>query len=116
MKNPVTIASSNARSKTTERLPNLAQNSTKGATIIRCGFCQNTFFAVPRQAVCLKCKRPANKPLSLSNKLLSLILFPVGLLKALLMRSSQPYAASQALMLSILGAAAWAALYFLALK
>lgn len=90
--------------------------STKGATTIKCGFCQNTFSAVPRNAVCLKCKRPANRPLSVTNKLVSFILFPIGLLKAVLMRSSQPYAASQALLFSIVGAALWGATYLLFLR
>ncbi len=91
-------------------------HSRKGATTIKCGYCHNTFFAVPRDAVCLKCKRAANRPLSWPNKLLSLTAFPIGLLLAILKRPSYPYAASQALLLSIVGALGWAALYFLVLR
>ncbi len=90
--------------------------SKKGATIIKCGYCENVFSAVPRDAVCLKCKRPANAPLSLPNKLLSLLIFPIGLLMAILKRPSYPHAASQALLLSIAGAIACAAVYFLFLR
>ena len=86
---------------------------TKGAKIIHCSFCQNTFSAAPRSAVCLKCKRPANRPLALPDKLLCLILFPVGLFKAIWLRSSRPYAASQALVLALAGTLICAAIYFL---
>lgn len=85
----------------------------KGATTIKCGHCQNVFSAVPRDAVCLKCKRPANKPLFWPLILLSLLCFPAGLLTSVLLRRSQPYAASQALLISVVGAIAWVALYLL---
>lgn len=87
--------------------------STKGATIIKCGYCQNIFSAVPRNAVCLKCKRPANAPLSLVNKIASLLCFPIGLIQFVLMRPSKPYAASQALLFSVVGAVLWVAVYLL---
>lgn len=113
MKNSIAPSASSVNQK---RIQNSAPVSIKGAKIIRCGYCENTFSAAPRTAVCLKCKRPANAPLSLPNKLFSLIVFPFGLLKAILLRASQPYAASQALWLSIAGAAGWAATYFLVLR
>ena len=86
----------------------------KGVRIINCQFCQNTFSAVPREAICMKCKRPANRPLSLKNALMCLILFPLGFIKAVILRASQPYAALQALLCSISGGALWSAIYLLA--
>ena len=114
MKNTV----ANSPSEKTRRSGNSAPNAraTKGAVTIQCGYCQNTFSAVPRDAVCLKCKRPANTPLSWPNRLLDLILFPLGLLQAILLRASRPYAAGQALLFSMLGAAAWGAVYLLFLR
>ena len=88
----------------------------KGATIIHCGHCQNIFSAVPRNAVCLKCKRPANQSLMWPLMLLCLACFPAGLLTSVLLRKSRPYAASQALLLSVAGALLWGAIYFLLLK
>lgn len=105
-----------ASSTSQKRAQSSAPASVKGAKIIRCGYCENIFSAAPRTAVCLKCKRPANAPLSLPNKLLSLIVFPFGLLKAILLRASRPYAASQALWLSLAGAAGWGAAYLLVLR
>lgn len=93
-----------------------ASNSVKGAIRIKCGYCSNDFSAVPRNAVCLKCKRPANNPLAWPLMLLCLAVFPAGLLTSLIMRRSQPYAASQAMIFSIVGAVIWAALYFLVLR
>ena len=106
MKNLTASSSARAPSKS-------ARNVRKGAKIINCSFCHNTFSAVPRDAVCQKCKRPANRPLSWFNRLLCLILFPVGLVQSALLRPSRPFASMQALLLSIVGAALWAALYFL---
>lgn len=85
----------------------------KGTTIIKCHFCSNTFVARPREAVCPKCKRPANRPLSWLNKILCLIIFPWGFIKAALARASEPYAAMQAVLLGAVGALGWAAIYFL---
>ena len=84
----------------------------KGATMIRCGYCKNTFHAVPRVAVCPKCKYPANKPLLWPKKLLCLLLFPIGLIQAMMLRSSRPFASSQALLFSLLGALICAAIYY----
>ena len=90
--------------------------SVKGAKIIHCSYCNNIFSAVPRNAVCLKCKRPANKPLFWPLLLLSLACFPAGVATSLFLRKSRPYAASQALLISVVGAIAWGAIYFLLLK
>ena len=79
---------------------------------IHCGFCNNTFHAAPREAICPKCKRPANRPLSFTNKILCAVLFPWGLIKALLLRASEPIAAMQAAICCVAGGGAWAALYF----
>ena len=84
----------------------------KGATMIRCSYCRNTFYAVPRAAICPKCKYPANKPLLWPKKVLCLLLFPVGLIQASLLRPSRPYASSQALLFAIIGALLCAAIYY----
>ncbi len=113
MKNDTAMSSRNEGRK---RIPSAPAVSKKGAVTITCGYCKNTFVAVPRDAVCLKCKRPANRPLSALDMLLSLLIFPYGLLKSVLIRPSYPYAARQALLISLVGAAVWAAVYFLILK
>lgn len=87
-------------------------SAVKGAKVIRCSYCRNTFYAVPRDAICPKCKFPANKPLSWANRLLCLMLFPFGLVRAIMLSSSRPYASSQALLFSILGALICAAIYY----
>ncbi len=108
MKNNTANASARSSKKRPSNSP-----STKGEATIKCGFCQNTFSAVPRNAVCPKCRRPANRPLPLVNKIVILLVFPIGLVQAALLRLSKPYAASQALLFSLLGAALWGAAYLL---
>ena len=103
---------SSSPAKSPQKVARSSASSVKGATIIRCGYCENVFSAVPRKAVCLKCKRPANRPLFWPLMLLSVACFPAGLLTSLLLRKSQPYAASQAVLFSVVGAAIWMAIYF----
>lgn len=91
----------------------VAGASKQGALVIKCAGCDNVFRAHPREAVCLKCKRPANRPLPTLHKALGLVFFPWGWIKAVMLRASQPYAAIQAALWGTVGALIWAALYLL---
>ena len=113
MKSPVASSSHSQKRPRRDASRGTSVSSTKGLAVIKCGFCQNTFAAAPRLAVCHKCKRPANRSLTAPGALLCLALFPVGLFKAALLRSSQPYAAMQAFFCSLAGGGAWGALYLL---
>ncbi len=93
--------------------PATGKHTSANAVIIKCAGCQNIFRARPRDAVCLKCKRPANAPLPLPQKALSLVVFPWGLIQAARLRSSQPYAAGQAALLGIVGAVVWTGVFVL---
>ena len=84
-----------------------------GTVVIACAGCQNTFRARPREAVCAKCKRPANRPLPIQHKALGLVFFPWGWIKAVMLRPSQPYAAMQAAAIGTVGALVWLGFYLL---
>ncbi len=62
---------------------------------VHCSFCGNTFSAPPQDAVCPKCSRPANRPLKAMWRALSLLVPPLGLIYALIIRSHSPVAAFQ---------------------
>lgn len=72
---------------------------------IKCSFCGNTFYEIPRDAVCRKCNRPANRPLSLPLRIAALLLPPIGLVYSLIIRSHSPIASNQGILFSLGGCA-----------
>lgn len=69
--------------------------------------------AVPADAVCQKCGRPANKPLDTKWRAVSLLLPPVGIGNALWIRPHSPVASNQGLVASLIGCVVYAVLYIL---
>ncbi|PQV63433.1 hypothetical protein B1R32_11288 [Abditibacterium utsteinense] len=81
------------------------------AVKVKCSFCGNTFYAAPREAVCPKCSRPANRELPLLWRALSLFLPPLGFVYALVIRAHSPVAGLQGLICSAVGALIYGALF-----
>lgn len=80
---------------------------------IKCRFCGNTFYARPKEAICPKCERPANRDLAPLWRALSLVFPPLGLGYVVRERAHSPFAATQALRWSGGGALIWLVLAIL---
>ena len=83
------------------------------ASSIKCRFCGNTFLAQPEEAVCKKCGCPANRPLNARWRAASLLVPPVGIANAAVMRPHSPLAAKQGLIFSGIGIIVYGGLYSL---
>lgn len=69
--------------------------------------------ALPSQAKCAKCGRPANKPLDIAWMAASFLVPFVGFLNSLLIRPHSPFAANQGLWAAIVGSALYTAIFFI---
>ena len=83
----------------------------EAAVQVKCKFCGNTFMAAPHLAVCVKCGRPANKPLETLWIAIAFFLPIIGLFYALSIRSFSPRAAQQGIKISMLGLVIYASIY-----
>lgn len=83
----------------------------EAAVQVKCKFCGNTFMAAPHLAVCVKCGRPANKPLDALWIAIAFFLPVIGLLYALSIRTFSPRAAQQGIKISIAGLLIYAVIY-----
>lgn len=81
------------------------------ATKVKCTFCGNTFYARPKEAVCPKCERPANRDLEPLLRAAALVAPPFGLICGLVIRPHSPVAGVQSLLFSAIGALIYGAVY-----
>ena len=101
-------SSSQHRSKSSGR----SRPKTKTSAVkVKCSFCGNTFYAVPKEAICPKCSRPANRNLPAVWRAASLLVPPFGLIYGLIIRLHSPIAGMQGLLFSILGALIYSAIW-----
>ena len=104
--NPPSSSSSPSRSSSN-------QSSTPSGRLVKvkCSFCGNTFYAVPRDAVCRKCNRPANRPLPPALWVAAFLVPVFGLIYSAWLRPHSPFAARQGFLMSFLGILLYAAAY-----
>ena len=79
---------------------------------IRCRHCDLRYSAVATDAICPKCKCPANRPLDMRSRYLFCLVPPVAFVRAALMWTGTPLAAIQALQSGIIGSAGYLVLWF----
>ena len=88
-----------------------ASKSAQRLVQVKCSFCGNTFYDAPREALCRKCNRPANKPLAPLLRVVGFVAPPFGLVYAAVVRPHSPVAAMQSAVASALGAAVYVGAY-----
>ncbi|RYX83268.1 hypothetical protein EON83_15505 [bacterium] len=114
MKSP---SSAPPRSSSSSGRSSNSSGSSSGRLIkVKCSFCGNTFYSTPREAVCRKCNRPANRPMSIPLRIAAFFVPIFGLPYSLWLRPHSPLAGNQGLAVSLIGlllyAAAFAARHF----
>ena len=79
---------------------------------IRCRHCDLRYNAIATDAICPKCKCPANRPLDMRSRYLCCLIPPVGFIRAALLWTGTPLAAMQALQSGVIGSAGYLVLWF----
>ncbi|RYG57870.1 hypothetical protein EON80_27755 [bacterium] len=78
---------------------------------MKCSFCGNTFYSTPREAVCRKCNRPANRPMPIGMRIAAFLVPLFGFPYSLWLGAHSPFASQQGMVASFAGLLLYGAVY-----